>query len=70
MTDLIAITASAAGALSLTWATYEVRAYLARRRRYGAPRAPGLWRMRIAMYTGLATVGALLGLGVGAWLQR
>ncbi len=70
MTDLIAITASAAGALSLTWAVYEVRGYLERRRRHGAPRAPGYGRMRLALYAGLATVGAMLGMAIGAWLGR
>lgn len=70
MTDLLAIAASTAGALSLTWAAYEVRGYLERRRRHGAPRAPGYWRMRIALYVGLTTVGAVLGMAVGAWLLR
>lgn len=70
MNDLIAIAASTAGALSLTWATYEIRGYVARRRRHGAPRAPGYGRMRIALYAGLATVGAMLGLAIGAWLGR
>jgi hypothetical protein len=68
VTDLFAIAASTAGALSLTWAAYEVHGYLARRRRHGAPRAPGYGRMRIALFAGLATVGAVLGMAVGAWL--
>ena len=70
MTDLLAITASTVGALSITWAVFEVHAYLERRRRHGAPRAPGLRRMRMALFAALATVGAVLGMAVGAWLQR
>ena len=70
MTDLLAITASVAGALALTWAAFEVPAYLERRRRHGAPRAPGVWRMRIALYAALVTVGAVLGLALGAWILR
>lgn len=70
MSDLIAVAASVAGALSLTWSVHEVRAYLARRRRHGAPRAPGFVRLRVALYAGLVTVGALLGMAIGAWLER
>lgn len=70
VTDLLAIVASALGAVALTWAAHEVRGYLARRRRHGAPRAPGYLRMRIALYAGLTTVGAILGLALGAWIAR
>jgi hypothetical protein len=70
LSELLAIVASAAGALSLVWATSEVREYAVRRRRHGAPRAPGYVRMRIALYAGLTTVGALLGLALAAWLRR
>lgn len=70
MNDLLTIVASVVGALSLTWAAFEVPAYMERRRRHGAPRAPGYGRMRIALYAGLVTVGAALGIAIGAWLGR
>jgi hypothetical protein len=65
VTDLVAVVASALGALSLTWAWVEVTGYLRRRRGRG-PRAPGYGRMRLALFTALATVGAVLGMALAA----
>ena len=67
--DLLAVALGTTGALALTWAGVEIRGYLAWARRGRGGRAPDRWRLRAAVYAGLAVVGALLGLVVGTWLR-
>lgn len=67
--DVLAVALGTAGALALTWAGIEVRGYLAWARRGRGGRAPDRWRLRAAVYAGLAVIGGLLGLALGAWLR-
>lgn len=67
--DVLAVLLGTAGALALTWAGVEIRGYLAWARRGRGGRAPDRWRLRAAVYAGLAVVGALLGLALGTWLR-
>ena len=68
MSDALAIAVAVAGALSLTWAGFEIAGYRSRRKREG-PGATGRDRLRVALLLGLATVGGMLGLVVGAALR-
>ncbi len=67
--DVLAIVLATAGALALTWAVVEVRAYTTARRGHG-PGTPGRARLRAAVFSGLTVVGGLLGVALGAWLGR
>lgn len=61
MTELIAIVAPAADAPTLTWDAFEVRGFIAQRRRQGEPRAPGYVGKRVTPHADLTTLGVMLG---------
>ncbi len=69
MGDALAIVLATVGALALTWAGTELRAYLLWAKRGRGGRAPERWRLRAAAYAALTVLGGVLGLLLGAWLR-